>query len=671
MNTHSLSKTYYWNDVKMSFTWGQSAWILVPLKLAILTVINYLKKKFFLALFNYCYIIIIFFSNILLNFYKLKANLIKNSSETKRSVFSSGTIKNSINFNEWLVGLTDGDGTFYFAKNKKGVWNFTFKIGQSNYNLRLLFYVKSNIGIGSISIPNYKDKTAEYRVRNIQHIIDYIIPIFDQFPLLTSKYFKYNLFKKAILIMNDSKFNNKEKDNLISDLKSQSLPYNYISPVWQVSNNSVSNLKEARKVMTKSWLIGFTEAKFVSFNLIKNKSNYLTEFSVNSYDKIIIQSIKLFFHISSNIELINGVYTIKTINQYSILIIIKFFTKSFKGLNSLNFKLWSKANNHNNYIERIDYNNTSCQASLQKKNIKLLKIYEILNKIKLKYNSLSVKKEKLLNENYCFDVSMRGKTAYKKQNNIILLNNYICSSRSYSQISRLNNSSSSNMIIWGSNLESGVGKGRINNIVRNMYGLPYFQRSVITGLLLSDGWSVYSSSSRKNGVVESKLNARIGFRQSYEKFNYFFFVFNILSHYCSSYPYLSIGKRNNTITKSLTLQTRSLKCMTELHQLFYVNGKKTLPSFLDLYFLLNPIALANWIYGDGMASKKGLVLCTDSYSLDEVVRLVNILIIRYNFTCKIRFHKDNQYRIYISEKSLESLKRIVLPFLDNSMLYKL
>ncbi len=147
-----------------------------------------------------------------------------------------------------------------------------------------------------------------------------------------------------------------------------------------------------------------------------------------------------------------------------------------------------------------------------------------------------------------------------------------------------------------------------------MYGLPYYQASVIVGLLLSDGWSIYSTSTRKSGVDESKLNARIGLKQSYDKFHYFFNVFNILSHYCSSLPYLSSGIRNNSITKSLTFQTRALKCMTNFHQLFYFNGKKVIPSFSDIYYLLNPIALAHWISccetsacflkRDGMASKK-------------------------------------------------------------------
>jgi hypothetical protein len=139
----------------------------------------------------------------------------------------------------WLVGVTDGDGTFHFSKTKKGIWSFTFKIAQSNYNLRLLYYIKSMLSIGSVSVPNSKDNTAEFRIRNIQHIIQYVLPIFDTFPLLTSKYFYYKLFREAILIMNDSTLSKEEKDKHkhISHLKSQTMPDNYISPAWDVIVN--------------------------------------------------------------------------------------------------------------------------------------------------------------------------------------------------------------------------------------------------------------------------------------------------------------------------------------------------------------------------------------------------------------------------------------------------
>jgi hypothetical protein len=43
------------------------------------------------------------------------------------------------------VGVTDGGGTFSISK-QKNCWNLVFKISQSSYNLRLLFYIKRTRG---------------------------------------------------------------------------------------------------------------------------------------------------------------------------------------------------------------------------------------------------------------------------------------------------------------------------------------------------------------------------------------------------------------------------------------------------------------------------------------------------------------------------------------------
>ena len=115
-------------------------------------------------------------------------NYFSNSSETTREEFLRRRIinqKSNINFENWLVGVVDGDGTFHFSTDKNGKWVFHFKIAQSSYNLRLLYYIKFMIGVGQVSVP--ADGNAEYRVRDVKNIINYIIPIFDKYPLLTSK----------------------------------------------------------------------------------------------------------------------------------------------------------------------------------------------------------------------------------------------------------------------------------------------------------------------------------------------------------------------------------------------------------------------------------------------------------------------------------------------------
>lgn len=104
-------------------------------------------------------------------------------------------------------------------------------------------------------------------------------------------------------------------------------------------------------------------------------------------------------------------------------------------------------------------------------------------------------------------------------------------------------------------------------------------------------------------------------------------MFSSLAHYCSAYPNLRIRSRFNKQTISLQFFTRSLPCLTELHPLFYPNRVKLIPQ--NIYELLTPVALAHLIMGDGSTQRHGLILCTDSYTLSEIIRLMNVLMIRY------------------------------------------
>lgn len=277
-------------------------------------------------------------------------NFDKNPSETQRNAFSSGrarAVNNSTNFKEWLVGITDGDGTFYFSKTKKGIWSFSFQIGQSNYNLRLLYYIKSMLGVGSVSATDAKENTAHYRVRNIQHIIQYILPIFDTYPLLTSKYFNYDLFKKAILIMNDSTLSNQEKDEKISYLKAQSLPDNYISPAWNNVNNQVTSILDAMSVMTKSWLIGFTEAEGSFYIVKKGPLRLVHAFEITlaraSLDKIILEAIALILGIKVTTK--KTYMRVVITNSKSIENIICYYFKTMKGMKALEYRIWARSFN--------------------------------------------------------------------------------------------------------------------------------------------------------------------------------------------------------------------------------------------------------------------------------------------------------------------------------------
>jgi len=208
---------------------------------------------------------------------------------------------------------------------------------------------------------------------------------------------------------------------------------------------------------------------------------------------------------------------------------------------------------------------------------------------------------------------------------------------------------------------SSIGSGRLTKQQREMIKLTPYLLGVVVGLLLSDGWLYHSNSSSKN--------ATLGFKQSVSHFHYFWFTFSLLSHYCSTFPYFTTGARKGVKTTSVTFITRALPCFTELHPLYYGNKVKGIPA--NIYELLTPVALAHWIMGDGSVKSKGLLLCTDSNTIQDVVRLMNVLTIRYDLKCTLHNSNPGQHRIYISRKSMPKLISIVKAHMAPCMLFKL
>lgn len=90
---------------------------------------------------------------------------------------------------------------------------------------------------------------------------------------------------------------------------------------------------------------------------------------------------------------------------------------------------------------------------------------------------------------------------------------------------------------------------------------------------------------------------------------------------------------------------------------------------------LTAVSLAYWIMDDGSYNKiKGcLILCTDSYSKEDVSRLISILKDKFNLSCGITKNIQNEkiyYRIRINKSPLSSLILSIKPYLIPSMYYK-
>jgi len=243
-------------------------------------------------------------------------------------------------FLQWLVGLTDGDGSFSILR-QGDKWNLTFKISQNTYNLRVLHYIKNQLGVGSISVES-KTSMASFRIRDRKTIGSIIIPIFDQYPLLTSKYFNYAKFKEAYSILENPDLSKLERNRLLEDLKSPRPAESYISPAWNEITLPLADANEAHKVMSKPWIIGFVEAEG-SFYLVSKEANRIVHgFCITQkLDRVVLEAIRHILHISTKVVHKNKYnhYMLDTTNSRAISNVSNYFLNTMKGMKSVEYRI--------------------------------------------------------------------------------------------------------------------------------------------------------------------------------------------------------------------------------------------------------------------------------------------------------------------------------------------
>lgn len=222
-----------------------------------------------------------------------------------------------------------------------------------------MYHIKQKLKIGSLSIVE-KNSEAVYRVRNKKHIIEYILPIFDTYPLLTQKHYQYSNFKKALFILNDLTLSFKEKDLLLSKLKEQQniVPENYRSPAWFNTLTLLNSKKDAQLIISKMWLVGFVEAEG-SFYLTKKSSNRLVHaFEITQkLDEHVLHAISLILEIKTKVRRKKTHFSIVAYKKETIKLLISYFFKTMKGMKSLEYRIWARSFNKKdrgfNYLLKI------------------------------------------------------------------------------------------------------------------------------------------------------------------------------------------------------------------------------------------------------------------------------------------------------------------------------
>lgn len=190
--------------------------------------------------------------------------------------------------------------------------------------------------MGSVSVTEDGKHEAVFRIRNIQHIIQYVLPIFDAFPLLTSKQFNYLKFREAILIIANGDLTKQEKHDIISAIKAKKMPENYVSSAWV--NITDFTKVEVMKVITKFWIVGFTEAEGSFYLTIKGFKRLVHVFEITQkLDIIVLKAIALILNL--RVARKKTYNCVIGISNDSLITIVNYFFNTIKGMKSVEYRI--------------------------------------------------------------------------------------------------------------------------------------------------------------------------------------------------------------------------------------------------------------------------------------------------------------------------------------------
>lgn len=190
-------------------------------------------------------------------------------------------------------------------------------------------------------------------------------------------------------------------------------------------------------------------------------------------------------------------------------------------------------------------------------------------------------------------------------------------------------------------------------------------KEILVGLLLGDLYG------RKKGDY-----TLFSFKQGLIHQDYLNHLYSIFKDYTASapkivnnFPHPKTGKCYN----SILFYTYSLPCFNELYDLFYVSPlgrKKMVP--INIFYLLTPLSLAYWIADDGSWNKvsKYVILCTDSYTLEEILKLIEVLNTKFNLRC-YKVKCGNGFRIIIPSYSIPALQELLSAHIPPMMKHKI
>ena len=216
-----------------------------------------------------------------------------NSSNIKEENKSTNKelLKRSIDtkFIEWFIGLSEAESNFLIRgrKNKEGEivgFEFVFRISLHQDDRKVLEYIKDTFGCGRL---NTERDTLVFTISQLSDIETILIPLFEQFPLNTTKYLDYLNFKKAFYMY---------KNRKTSEAPSLEDLYSNIIKLKDSMNDKRLDFdlpKDHCIRITGNYLVGFLEGDG-SFYLNKHDMTVRVSLVTLTANKLVLEKIREF-----------------------------------------------------------------------------------------------------------------------------------------------------------------------------------------------------------------------------------------------------------------------------------------------------------------------------------------------------------------------------------------
>lgn len=188
------------------------------------------------------------------------------------------------------------------------------------------------------------------------------------------------------------------------------------------------------------------------------------------------------------------------------------------------------------------------------------------------------------------------------------------------------------------------------------------QREVLIGLLLGDAHLETQNQGR---------TYRLKIEQSLKHRDYVQHLYEIFRPWVLTPPQLKEKSSRGHTSWNCWFQTVSHGAFRFYAHQFYIERQRRVPKLIHRW--LTPRALSYWFMDDGSmksSQSEGVILNTQSYSISDIHRLVDVLQEEFGLQAKPRRQQEG-FQIYISGKSCERFREFVEPYLIASMRYKL